>query len=106
VAGALLVRLRVGVIAGEYGKKKGRFSALFYGLLRSALTMGWDYFGGSIPEKYPTITITMISIESPMRIVSAFTTRLDLPLSLYIKYSPLNKLISTMHSNTTSRIFI
>jgi hypothetical protein len=95
------------VNADEEGtKKKGRFSALFYDVLQSTSLTIWDYFGGSIPEKYPTITITMISIESPMRIVNAFTTRLDLPLSLYIKYSPLNKLNSTMHSNITNRIFI
>jgi hypothetical protein len=64
------------------------------------------YLGEILPRKYPAMTMTTIVIERATRIVKAVTTRFELPLSLYMKYKPLNKLTSTNINNTPIRIFI
>ena len=61
---------------------------------------------GSQPMKKPTITIAKMVADSATRMVNAITVRRDLPLSRYMKNSPLKRLMTTRSSRTNKIIFI
>lgn len=57
------------------------------------------------PKWYANISIVKSAIENTTRQVSALTVRLELPLSLTMKYNAEPKLTSIRRMNTKTNIF-